>query len=222
MTFNRFDLSILIVRCGRDSLESYILACSTHRRTLNLTLTVRASMTLTRIIALNGVFKSIQPCPGTLILTDNVCLRSGTMLCVIDLARTELEWNCVLSREWVSGSILLLKRIDRSFQQQTESSVDQYSIGRRKWLLLSVISSIGMHNMYSLLWVEISQAHIHRESGGGVCASSWDENVNMAPYDTIVGIGIVFICIKALYIQLSWFYWELWLLALCTNRLLLS
>jgi len=76
----------------------------------------------------------------------------------------------VLSREWVSGSILLLKRIYRSFQQQTESSMDQYSIGRRKWLLISVISSIGKHNMYSLLWVEISQARIHRESGD-VCAS---------------------------------------------------
>jgi len=76
----------------------------------------------------------------------------------------------VLSREWVSGSILLLKRVHQSYQQQTKSSVDQYSIGRRKWLLISVISSIGKHNMYSLLWVEISQARIHRESGD-VCAS---------------------------------------------------
>ena len=72
----------------------------------------------------------------------------------------------MLSREWVSSSILLLKRIHRSFQQQTESSVDQYSIGRRKGLLISAISSIGKHNMYSLLWVEISKAHSDKESGG--------------------------------------------------------
>ena len=57
------------------------------------------SMTLTWIIALNWVFKSIQTCPGTLIIAANVFSRSGTMLCVIDLARTELEWNlCVEQR----------------------------------------------------------------------------------------------------------------------------
>ena len=76
----------------------------------------------------------------------------------------------MLSREWVSGSILLLKRVHQSYQQQTKSSVDQYSIGRRKWLLISIISSTRKHNMYSLLWVEISEAHSDRESGD-ICAS---------------------------------------------------
>jgi len=76
----------------------------------------------------------------------------------------------VLSREWASGSILLLKRVHQSYQQQTKSSVDQYSIGRRKWLLISIISSTRKHNMYSLLWVEISKAYSDRESGD-ICAS---------------------------------------------------
>ena len=52
---------------------------------LKLTLTLALSMTHTRIIVLNGVFKSIQPWSGTLILTSNVVLQSGTIICVIDL-----------------------------------------------------------------------------------------------------------------------------------------
>ena len=44
----------------------------------------------------------------------------------------------------------------------------------------------------------------------------------MAPYDTIVGIGIVFVCTKAFINTICMVLLGIWLLAMCTNRLLLS
>lgn len=86
------------------------------------------------------------------------------------IGEDRVMWNFVFSSGCLSGSILLLKRIHQSYQKQTKSSVDQWSIGRRKWLFISIISSTRKHNMHSLLWVEISKAYSDRESGD-ICAS---------------------------------------------------